>query len=89
MSDETTLSNHSELESGLSHATAGSETMDALECLARVASHIPDKGQVLQRYYGWYASRPRGMRRAAPGLHTSTEYSLDGGKAANRAMSLF
>lgn len=25
--------------------TAGSETMDAVEFLARVASHIPDKGQ--------------------------------------------
>jgi hypothetical protein len=28
-------------------------------------SHIPNKGQVLQRYYGWYASRVRGMRRKA------------------------
>ena len=33
--------------------------------VARVASHIPDKGQVLQRYYGWYASRTRGTRRQA------------------------
>jgi len=45
--------------------TAGSETVDALEFLARVVSHIPNKGQVLQRYYGWYASRVRGMRRKA------------------------
>ena len=29
----------------------------------RNASHIPNKGQVLQRYYSWYASRVRGMRR--------------------------
>jgi hypothetical protein len=28
-------------------------------------AHIPNKGQVLQRYYGWYASRVRGMRRKA------------------------
>ncbi|MCH7491569.1 MAG: transposase [Gemmatimonadetes bacterium] len=28
--------------------------------MARVASHIPNKGQVLHRYYGWYASRTRG-----------------------------
>ncbi len=48
--------------------TAGSETLDALEFLARVASHIPDKGQVLQRYYGWYANRTRGIRRRA-GAH--------------------
>jgi hypothetical protein len=45
--------------------TAGSETTDALEFLARVTSHIPTKGQVLQRYYGWYSSRQRGSRRTA------------------------
>ncbi len=27
--------------------------------------HIPDKGHVLTRYYGWYANRPRGMRDKA------------------------
>ena len=27
--------------------------------------HIPDKGQVTTRYYGWYANRLRGMRREA------------------------
>ena len=27
--------------------------------------HIPDKGHVTTRYYGWYANRPRGMRRQA------------------------
>ncbi len=37
--------------------------MDVLEFLARLTSHIPTKGQVLQRYYGFYASRLRGMRR--------------------------
>jgi hypothetical protein len=51
---------HSDKPSG---PTAGSETTDALEFLARLTSHIPDKGQVLQRYYGFYASRVRGMRR--------------------------
>ena len=30
--------------------TAGSETTDALEFLAKLTSHIPNKGQVLQRY---------------------------------------
>ncbi len=43
--------------------TAGTETADALEFLARVLTHIPDQGQVTTRYYGWYANRPRGMRR--------------------------
>jgi hypothetical protein len=45
--------------------TAGAETLDALEFLARVVSHIPNKGQVLQRYYCWYANRTRGRRRKA------------------------
>ena len=43
--------------------TAGTETADPLEFLARVLVHIPDQGQVTTRYYGWYANRPRGMRR--------------------------
>ena len=45
--------------------TAGTETADPLEFLARVLVHIPDKGQVTTRYCGWYANRPRGMRRQA------------------------
>jgi len=46
---------------------AGSETTDALEFLARLTSHIPNKGQVLQRYCGFYSSRQRGKRRKANG----------------------
>ena len=53
---------HSDKPSG---PTAGSETTDALEFLAKLTSHIPNKGQVLQRYYGWYSSRQRGKRREA------------------------
>ena len=45
--------------------TAGRETTDALEFLARLTSHIPNMGQVLQRYYGWCSSRQRRMRREA------------------------
>jgi hypothetical protein len=45
--------------------TAGTETVDPLEFLARVLVHIPDKGHVTTRYYGWYANRPRGMRDKA------------------------
>lgn len=55
---------HSDKSSG---PTAGAETLDALEFLARVVSHIPNKGQVLQRYYGWHANRTRGIRRQAGG----------------------
>ncbi len=34
--------------------------MDYLEFIARVTSHIPDKGQVMIRYYGVYANAHRG-----------------------------
>jgi ribosomal protein S27E len=36
------------------------ERMDYLEFIARVVSHIPDKGQVTVRYYGLYANAHRG-----------------------------
>ena len=45
--------------------TAGTETVDPLEFLARVVTHIPNKHQVMTRYYGWYANRARGIRRQA------------------------
>ncbi|MFI5244389.1 MAG: transposase, partial [Gemmatimonadales bacterium] len=47
--------------------TAGNETVDALEFLARLVTHIPDRGQVLTRSYWWYAYRTRGIRRRALG----------------------
>ncbi|MDO8793452.1 MAG: transposase, partial [Vicinamibacterales bacterium] len=50
--------------------TAGTETADPLEFLARVLVHIPDKGQVTTRYYGWYAIwlvRQPPPRHAPPG----------------------
>jgi hypothetical protein len=43
--------------------TAGTETVDPLEFLARLTAHIPNKGQVMTRYYGYYANRVRGARR--------------------------
>jgi len=45
--------------------TAGTETVDPLAFLARLVTHIPNKHQVMTRYYGWYANRPRGARRKA------------------------
>ena len=56
------LTNRSDKSEG---PTAGTETADPLEFLARVLVHIPDKGHVTTRYYGWYANRPRGMRGQA------------------------
>jgi hypothetical protein len=43
--------------------TAGTETVDPLEFLARVTAHIPNKHQVMTRYHGYYANRVRGARR--------------------------
>ncbi len=41
------------------------ERMDYLEFIARVTPHIPDKGQVMVRYYGLYANAHRGKVRKA------------------------
>jgi hypothetical protein len=41
------------------------ETMDYLEFIARVTSNVPDKGQVMVRYYGLYANAYRGKVRKA------------------------
>jgi hypothetical protein len=43
--------------------TAGTETVDPLEFLARLSEHIPNTRQVMTRYYGYYANRVRGTRR--------------------------
>jgi hypothetical protein len=43
--------------------TAGTENLDPLEFLARIVTHIPDKRQVMTRYYGWYSNRVRGRRK--------------------------
>jgi ribosomal protein S27E len=41
------------------------ESMDYLEFIARMTSHIPDKGQVMVRYYSLYANAHRGKVRKA------------------------
>ena len=52
---------------GYRHCEKGAEleTMNYLEFIARVTSHIPDKGQVTVRYYGPYANAHRGKVRKA------------------------
>lgn len=47
-----------------------------MEFLARVLVHLPDKGHVTTRYYGWYANRPRGMRGKAALLQQIVEVAL-------------
>lgn len=36
--------------------TAGRHSFAAVALIARLVAHIPDRGQVLQRYYGYYAN---------------------------------
>ena len=44
--------------------------MDYLEFVALVTSHIPDKGQVMVRYYGLYANAHRGkVRKSEEACH--------------------
>ncbi len=71
-SGNATVTYHSDKPTG---PTAGSETLDVLEFLGREVSHSPNKGQVLQRYYGWYASRTRGIRRRAGTEGQQTVYA--------------
>ena len=43
--------------------TSGRHMFEAADFTALLVAHIPDKGQVLQRYFGYYANRTRGLRR--------------------------
>ncbi len=42
-----------------------SKTFDALDWLAQLVSHIPDKGEQMVRYYGFYSNKSRGLRKNA------------------------
>jgi hypothetical protein len=39
-----------------------SKTFDALDWLAQLVTHIPDRGEQMVRYYGFYSNKSRGMR---------------------------
>lgn len=39
--------------------------LDALEWLAAMTSHIPNKGEQMVRYYGYYSNASRGQRKKA------------------------
>ena len=41
------------------------ETFTALDWLARLITHIPNRGEQLVRYYGYYSNKSRGMRKKA------------------------
>ncbi len=39
------------------------QVFSALDFLAEVTQHIPERGEHLVRYYGWYSHRHRGIRK--------------------------
>jgi hypothetical protein len=42
-----------------------SKTFQALDWLAQLVTHIPNKGEQMVRYYGFYSNKSRGMRKKA------------------------
>jgi hypothetical protein len=42
-----------------------SKTFDALDCLAQLVTHIPNRGEQMVRYYGFYSNKSRGLRKKA------------------------
>jgi len=41
------------------------KTFDALDWLAQLVSHIPNKGEQMVRYYGFYSNKSRGLCKKA------------------------
>ncbi len=42
-----------------------SKTFDALDWLAQLVTHIPNKGEQMVRYYGFYSNKSSGLRKKA------------------------
>jgi len=41
------------------------KTFDAMDWLAQLVTHIPNKGEQMVRYYGFYSNKSRGLRKKA------------------------
>ncbi len=39
------------------------KTFDALDLLAQLVPHIPNNGEQMVRYYGFYSNKSRGLRK--------------------------
>ena len=46
-----------------SKSDSSSKTFDAIDWLAQLTTHIPNRGEQMVRYYGYYSNKMRGMRR--------------------------
>jgi putative transposase len=42
-----------------------SKTFDALDWLAQLVTHIPNRGEQMVRHYGYYSNKSRGLRKKA------------------------
>jgi hypothetical protein len=49
------------------------EQFTALDWLARLVTHIPNKGEQLVRYYGFYSNKSRGVRKKAEAVNAAAE----------------
>jgi hypothetical protein len=49
------------------------EQFTALDWLARLVTHIPNKGEQLIRYYGFYSNKVRGVRKKAEAVNTAAK----------------
>ena len=57
------------------------ERFPAVDWLARLVTHIPNKGEQMVRYYGYYANKSRGLRKKSEIVQSSVEgevYDSDG-----------
>jgi hypothetical protein len=53
--------------------TEAEKTFTALDFLARLTSHIPNKGEQIVRYYGYYSNKSRGMRKKLDSKITTSD----------------
>ena len=61
------------------------QIFDPLDFLAEVTQHIPEIGEHLIRYYGWYSNKNRGQRAKGRSVADSTERSPLSAKGATSA----
>jgi len=66
---------------------SGEKVFDALEWLAAMCSHIPDRGEQMVRYYGYYSNVCRGKRKetegdGAPCISQSRVFDLEADKSS-------
>ncbi len=56
------------------------EIYSALEFIAAITQHIPNKFSQLSRYYGWYSNKNRGMRAKAEQMEHTQDTAEENGK---------